>query len=58
MHFQPDYSIRKDVAEGTETVEKIEIHKASAPANAGARLSRGPGATLEGQGSRFRPLLL
>ena len=27
MHFQPDYSIRKDVVEDTETVEKIEIHK-------------------------------
>ena len=27
MHFLPDYSIRKDVAEDTETVEKIEIQK-------------------------------
>jgi hypothetical protein len=27
MHFQPDYSIRKDVAEDIETGEKIEIHK-------------------------------
>jgi hypothetical protein len=27
MHFQPDYSIRKNVAEDTESVERIEIHK-------------------------------